>query len=416
MKVLMVEPGKTPYEAEIEGGLNSLQAAVGGIIQPVYPYEDPVALICNDEGKLMGLPLNRALYDEDGNIYDIVAGNFLIVGLGEENFATLPADLMEKYRQQFEHPEQFIRIAGKILAVKQPVPSLEEQEAQRAQMAAQEALQEEIRLEDSTDLAFDLDVFFRQYSGDYADLYPDSHEEKERMAKNAFLPESNQPVKIKPSLCGIRKMNLATGEVTKVIDTEFKTGHIQASRFTPGEIVFCNETGGDAYQRMWFCTADGSVFKPLYKETPLDWVTHETFVTKDYVYFNILGFQPRLRKQVSGIARINLRTDDVELVGQVELDKDRKAIEGQLTGRGFWHCNASRDNRWAAGDTFGGNVWLINVQTGQRHWLVSDTKMKPDHAHPSFSPDGTKVLFQSGHFTNGKRLNLMMVDITSFNN
>ena len=243
-----------------------------------------------------------------------------------------------------------------------------------------------------------------------------TEEEKERMAKNAFLPESNQPVKIKPSLCGIRKMNLATGEVTKVIDTEFKTGHIQASRFTPGEIVFCNETGGDAHQRMWFCTADGSVFKPLYKETPLDWVTHETFATKDYVYFNILGFQPRLRKQVSGIARINLRTDDVELVGQVELDKDRKAIEGQLTGRGFWHCNASRDNRWAAGDTFGGNVWLINVQTGQRHWLVSDTKMKPDHAHPSFSPDGTKVLFQSGHFTNGTRLNLMMVDITSFNN
>ena len=241
-----------------------------------------------------------------------------------------------------------------------------------------------------------------------------TEEEKERMMKNAFLPESNQPVKIKPTLCGIRKMNLSTGEVTKVIDTEFKTGHIQASRFTPGEIVFCNETGGDAHQRMWFCTADGTVFKPLYKETPLDWVTHETFATKDFVYFNILGFQPRLRKQASGIVRINLRTDDVELIGQVELEKDRQAIDGQLVGRGFWHCNASRDNKWAAGDTFGGNVWLVNVQTGERHWLASDTKMKPDHAHPSFSPDGTKVLFQSGHFTNGKRLNLMMVDISSF--
>lgn len=229
-----------------------------------------------------------------------------------------------------------------------------------------------------------------------------TEEEKERMMKNAFLPESNQPVKIKPTLCGIRKMNLITGEVTKVIDTEFKTGHIQASRFTPGEIVFCNETGGDAHQRMWFCTADGTVFKPLYKETPLDWVTHETFATKDFVYFNILGFQPRLRKQASGIVRINLRTDDVELIGQVELEKDRQAIDGQLVGRGFWHCNASRDNKWAAGDTFGGNVWLVNVQTGERHWLASDTKMKPDHAHPSFSPDGTKVLFQSGHFTNGK--------------
>lgn len=240
-----------------------------------------------------------------------------------------------------------------------------------------------------------------------------TEEEKERMMKNAFLPEGNQPIKIKPTLSRICKMEVATGKVTKVIDTEFKIGHIQASRFTPEEIVFCNETGGDAHQRMWFCTADGSVFKPLYKETPLDWVTHETFATKDFVYFNILGFQPRLRKQVSGIARINLRTDDVELIGQVEMEKDRKAMEGQLTGRGFWHCNASRDNRWAAGDTFGGNVWLMDVETGERHWLVSDTKMKPDHAHPSFSPDGTKVLFQSGHFTNGKRLNLMMVDITS---
>ena len=241
-----------------------------------------------------------------------------------------------------------------------------------------------------------------------------TEEEKERMMKNAFLPETNQPVKIKPTLCGIRKMNLQTGEVTKVIDTEFKVGHIQASRFTPGEIVFCNETGGDAHQRMWFCTADGKVFKPLYKETALDWVTHETFATKDYVYFNILGFLPRLRKQANGIYRINLRTDDVEQIGQVEMEKDRCAIDGQLVGRGFWHCNASRDNRWAAGDTFGGNVWMMNVATGERHWLVSDTKMRPDHAHPSFSPDGTKVLFQSGHFTNGKRLNLMMVDITNY--
>ena len=117
MKVLMVEPGKVPYAAEIGEGLEPLQAAVGGDIQAVYPYDDPVALICNEEGKYMGLPLNRALHDDEGNIYDIVAGNFFLCGLGEEDFTDLPADLMEKYRQQFEHPEQFVRIAGKILAV-----------------------------------------------------------------------------------------------------------------------------------------------------------------------------------------------------------------------------------------------------------------------------------------------------------
>lgn len=229
--------------------------------------------------------------------------------------------------------------------------------------------------------------------------------------KYVWTPRNNQPIKISHGYSGIRKMNLETGEVSMVIDAPFKIGHIQTSLFTPGEIVYCHETGGDANQRMWFCTADGKVNKPLYKETPLDWVTHETFATEDYVYFNILGFQDRLRKQASGILRINLRTDDVELLGQVEMDEDRAATEGGLRGRGFWHCNASRDNKWAAGDTFAGSIWLINVEKGSKHLLVTDTKMKPDHAHPYFSPDGTKILFQSGHLSDGERLQLMTIDI-----
>lgn len=125
MKVLMVEPGEIPYKADIEPGLRSLQAAVGGNIQAVYPYEDPVALICNEDGKFMGLPLNRALRDDTGEIYDIIAGNFIITGLGEESFSDLSPDLMEKYKEQFLAPESFVRIGGKILAVKQPVPVAE---------------------------------------------------------------------------------------------------------------------------------------------------------------------------------------------------------------------------------------------------------------------------------------------------
>lgn len=125
MKVLMVEPGEIPYEADIEPGLRSLQAAVGGNIQAVYPYEDPVALICNEDGKFMGLPLNRALRDDTGEIYDIIAGNFIITGLGEESFSDLSPDLMEKYKEQFLAPESFVRIGGKILAVKQSVPGAE---------------------------------------------------------------------------------------------------------------------------------------------------------------------------------------------------------------------------------------------------------------------------------------------------
>lgn len=129
MKVLMVEPGKTPYEAEIDSGLKSLQAAVGGDIQAVYPFDDPVAIITDEEGKLKGYPLNRALRDDDGEIYDIIAGKFLVVGLGEENFDSLPDDLMEKYKEEFKCPETFVRIAGKILAVKQPIPGEQERAA-----------------------------------------------------------------------------------------------------------------------------------------------------------------------------------------------------------------------------------------------------------------------------------------------
>ncbi len=86
MNVLMVEPGKAPYETQIGDDLQSMQALVGGYIQAVYPYEEPVALIANESGKLDGLPLNRALRDADGDIYDIVAGRFFIVGLGEIGF------------------------------------------------------------------------------------------------------------------------------------------------------------------------------------------------------------------------------------------------------------------------------------------------------------------------------------------
>lgn len=122
MNVLMVEPGKVPYETEIGSDLASLQAAVGGDIQAVYPYEEPVALICNEEGKLTGLPLNRALRDEDGEIYDIVAGKFFLVGLGEDSFTGIAPEHAAKFAEQFKHPEEFARLAGKIIAIKQPLP------------------------------------------------------------------------------------------------------------------------------------------------------------------------------------------------------------------------------------------------------------------------------------------------------
>ena len=117
MTVLVVEPRKEPYLKEIDPGLHSLQAEVGGDIAASYPFSDPVGLVCNDEGKLIGLELNRGLRDEAGNLYDIMAGTFLVVGLGEESFASLSPELAQKYMEHFKQPEQFISLNGQIIAL-----------------------------------------------------------------------------------------------------------------------------------------------------------------------------------------------------------------------------------------------------------------------------------------------------------
>ena len=117
MTVLVVEPMKEPYVKEIDPGLHALQAEVGGDIGAAYPFSDPVALVCNDEGKLIGLDLNRGLRDENGEIYDIMAGTFLVVGLGEEDFTSLSPELAQKYTEHFRQPEQFISLGGQIIAV-----------------------------------------------------------------------------------------------------------------------------------------------------------------------------------------------------------------------------------------------------------------------------------------------------------
>ena len=120
MNVLMVEPGKAPYGTQIGNDLRSMQAAVGGYIQAVYPYEEPVALVCNEEGKLDGLPLNRALRDADGDIYDIIAGTFFIASLGESDFTDLPHELAERFAEQFRQPEIFMHVDDKIVAAPMP--------------------------------------------------------------------------------------------------------------------------------------------------------------------------------------------------------------------------------------------------------------------------------------------------------
>ena len=133
IKVVLCEPGKVARVAEIGTELSDLQRVVGGLIEPYYPFEEQVCIVCNDEGKLEQLPFNRGLRDESGNLYDYIAGNFMIVGLGEENFTSLPPEYIEKYSQLFAQPEILNITNGKFEVL--PDTSIEQQEPEEPNMS-----------------------------------------------------------------------------------------------------------------------------------------------------------------------------------------------------------------------------------------------------------------------------------------
>lgn len=119
MKILVVEPGRRPVRAEIDGSLKAMQTVVGGRMQALYPFDDPVALICSEEGKLLSLPLNRGLRDANGALYDIVAGTFFLCGAPPDSdlFGNLPEELTAKYEKLFGTPELFLKIGGTLLCI-----------------------------------------------------------------------------------------------------------------------------------------------------------------------------------------------------------------------------------------------------------------------------------------------------------
>jgi oligogalacturonide lyase len=203
-------------------------------------------------------------------------------------------------------------------------------------------------------------------------------------------------------------MDLQTGAVSVILDTPFLMGHVQANPWVPNEILYCHETGGDAPQRMWTVRADGTGNRPLFVEGPLDWVTHEAVITRDEVVFNLIGHQPLQRTRPTGIAVINLRNDQVRLYGQV----DDNPPDSRNLG-GYWHSNGSPDGRWLVGDTFAGNIWLIDRRDGRQSLLSTGHKMRPDHAHPTFSPDSRHILIQSGLLSDGQSLDLILLPVPS---
>lgn len=117
IKIVLLEPNRMAKVTEIEHSLEAMQQVVQGDIQAIYPFEDEICIVCNEESRNDGLPLNRALYDENHEIYDIIAGPAFLCDCSGESFGSLSEDQIKKYSRQFMRPERFYCTANGIKAV-----------------------------------------------------------------------------------------------------------------------------------------------------------------------------------------------------------------------------------------------------------------------------------------------------------
>jgi oligogalacturonide lyase len=264
---------------------------------------------------------------------------------------------------------------------------------------------------------------------DWAYFRVGTTEAAKHLAAGIKLEKAFGPRNMGAGPSGIAGMNINTGEIKYVVSVPFQVGHIQTNPWVAGEIVFCWETGGKSPQRTWIVMSDGSGLRPLYPESEYEWVTHEAVIGKDEVAIAIMGHRKipgtnsiaeagtpvsganpgqetawgpsGTREKPTGLGIVNLRTREMTIVGQT------------TSGSGLWHVNGSPDGRWAVGDDFTRNIYLIDRHTREMILLSAGHKATAaDHPHPTMSPDGTKIEIQSAMLSADNRsMNICIIPV-----
>jgi oligogalacturonide lyase len=269
------------------------------------------------------------------------------------------------------------------------------------------------------DMALDADedfVYFRVGKNEAA----------KHMTPGAKIEKNFGPRNMGEGPAGLMSMDIQTGALKYIVSVPFQIGHVQTNPWVHGEIVFCWETGGKSPQRTWTVMADGSGLRPLYPESEYEWVTHEAVITKDEVAIAIMGHRKiqgldttgtavgganpgqelawgpsGTREKPTGLGIVNLRTHEMIIIGQT------------ASGSGLWHVNGSPDGRWAVGDDFKRNIYLIDRHTREMILLSAGHKeTAADHPHPTFSADSKRIEIQSAMLSSDNRsMNICIIPV-----
>ena len=251
-------------------------------------------------------------------------------------------------------------------------------------------------------------------------------EAAKHLAPGTKLEKNFGPRNMGQGPSGIAAMNIKTGAIKHVVSVPFQIGHIQTNPWMPGDIVFCWETGGKSPQRTWYVKSDGTGLRSLYPEADYEWVTHEAVISKDEVAIAIMGHRKiggadttgtgvgganpgqdpgwgpsGTREKPTGLGIVNLRTRQMMIAGQTE------------SGSGLWHVHGSPDGRWAVGDDFVRNIYLIDRHTKEMILLSAGHKATAaDHPHPTFSADSKKIQIQSAMLSADNRsMNICIIPV-----
>ncbi len=236
---------------------------------------------------------------------------------------------------------------------------------------------------------------------DVSDISPDG--------KTAALASAHRAA---PEDYRIESVDLATGRVTTLMDTSWLTNHVHYSPFDPNWLMFCHE--GRADDRIWTWNQ---------KEAPQGRNLFEQR-TADNKYFNIGHERAMFHKPATLF--VVYAASSATPRGLYEVTFDRQAKPLSVFDR-YWHCNISRDGRWAVADTQGpaaatgklDPLWMkneglcdiaaVNLKTGARQILhpAHANLEHPYHPHPHITPDGRWVVFNDAI---EKRVILLEID------
>ena len=185
------------------------------------------------------------------------------------------------------------------------------------------------------------------------------------------------------ALWALMALDVTNGEWRTVTTLRFHIGHVQASPFEAGYVMFCHETGGFATQRTWVIREGDLAPRPMFKAPHDYWVTHESWWGPDRIVFTVWPYDDARKQIPHGL-----------LSAPVE--------SGEATEHArypAWHTHGSPDGRWIVGDDFDRNLWLVDTTANERRLLTQGHLGEgfDTHPHASFTPDGKGVVFNSSH-------------------